>query len=122
MELSKWQAATEMAAQTNEPMPELALSLGVLMPQEPTLNPAIIRALLQPYLSPTPVREAMMDLQRRVHALHTQLIQLGEDRDEIRNDLPAAEIAHVFRQTILGRLLSWSLYAHATVQSRIEAQ
>src|SRR2546430_7432007 len=51
------------------------------------------------------VREAMMDLQRRVHALHTQMIQLGQDRGEIRGDLPAAEIAHVFRQTIFGTLL-----------------
>ena len=63
----------------------------------------------------------MMDLQRRVHALHTQMIQLGQDRGEIRNDLPAAEIANVFRQTIFGTLLIWSLYGDATLHSRIEA-
>ena len=90
------------------------------MTQEPTRNPAIIRALLQAYLSTTPVREAMMDLQRRVHALHTEMIQLGQDRGEIRSDLPAAEIAQVFRQTIFGTLLIWSLYGDATLHSRIE--
>ena len=63
----------------------------------------------------------MIDLQKRVHALHTQMIQLGQDRGEIRNDLPAAEIAHVFRQTIFGTLLVWSLYGDATLHSRIEA-
>src|SRR5438874_10930708 len=80
MQLSKLEAAIEMARQTNEPMPEFLRTLGIRMTQEPTRNPAIIRALLQAYLSTTPVREAMMDLQRRVHALHTQMIQLGQDR------------------------------------------
>src|SRR5256714_4852431 len=120
MQLGKLEAAIEMARHSGEPMPEFLRSLGVRMTQEPTRNPAIIRALLQAYLSTTPVREAMMDLQKRVHALHSQMIQLGQDRGEIRNDLPAAEIAHVFRQTIFGTLLIWSLYGDATLHSRIE--
>jgi AcrR family transcriptional regulator len=121
MQLGKLEAAIEMARQTGEPMPEFLRSLGIRMTQEPTRNPAIIRALLQAYLSTTPVREAMIDLQGRVHALHTQMIQLGQDRGEIRSDLPAAEIAHVFRQTIFGTLLIWSLYGDASLHSRIEA-
>ncbi len=121
MQLSKLEAAIEMARRTGEPMPDFLRSLGVRMTLEPTRNPAIIRALLQAYLSTTPVRVAMMDLQKRVHALHTQMIQIGQDRGEIRNDLPAAEIAHVFRQTIFGTLLIWSLYGDATLHSRIEA-
>jgi len=120
MQLSKLEAAIEIARRAGEPMPEFLRSLGVRMTQEPTRNPAIIRALLQAYLSTTPVREAMMDLQERVHALHSQMIQLGQERGEIRNDLPAAEIAHVFRQTIFGTLLIWSLYGDASLHSRIE--
>src|SRR5213078_2740466 len=95
MQLGKLEAAIDLAGLTGEPMPDFLRSLGVRMTQEPTRNPAIIRALLQAYLSTTPVREAMMDLQKRVHALHSQMIQLGQDRGEIRNDLPAAEIAQV---------------------------
>src|SRR6266403_487801 len=120
MQLCKLEAAIEMARRAGEPMPEFLRSLGVRMTQEPTRNPAIIRALLQAYLSTTPVRAAMMDLQRRVHALHTQMIQLGQERGEIRDDLPADEIAYVFRQTIFGTLLIWSLYGDATLHSRIE--
>jgi AcrR family transcriptional regulator len=120
MQLRKLEAAIEVARKTVEPMPEFLRTLGIRMTQEPTRNPAIIRALLQAYLSTTPVRAAMMDLQRRVHDLHTEMIQLGQDRGEIRNDLPAAEIAQVFRQTIFGTLLIWSLYGDATLHSRIE--
>ena len=121
MQLGKLEAAIEMARKSGEPMPEFLRALGVRMTQEPTRNPAIIRALLQAFLSTTPVREAMMDLQRRVQALHTEMIQLGQERGEIRNDLPASEIAQVFRQTIFGTLLIWSLHGDATLHSRIEA-
>ena len=121
MQLNKLESAIAMARQTNEPMPDFLRALGVRMTQEPTRNPSIIRALLQAYLSTAPVREGMLDLQNRVHALHTQMIQLGQDRGEIRKDLPAAEMAHVFRQTIFGTLLVWSLYGDATLHVRIEA-
>jgi AcrR family transcriptional regulator len=121
MQLGKLEAAIEIARSNNQPLPEFLRELGPRMTQEPVRNPEIIRALLQAYLSTTPVRKAMIDLQMRVHALHTQIIQLGQDRGEIRNDLPAAEIAHVFRQTIFGTLLMWSLYGDATLHPRIES-
>jgi AcrR family transcriptional regulator len=121
MQLTKLEEAIEMARRTNEPMPDFLRLLGVRMTQEPTRNPAIVRVFLQAYLSTTPVRAAMIDLQKRVQALHTQMIQLGQDRREIRDDLPAADIANVFRQTIFGTLLIWSLYGDATLHDRIEA-
>ena len=121
MQLGKLQAAIEEARRTNEPIPKFLRSLGVRMTQEPVRNPEIIRALLQAYLSTTPVREAMLDLQKRILALHTELIRLGQKQGEIRNDVPAEEIAYVFRQTIFGTLLIWSLYGDATLQKRIES-
>jgi AcrR family transcriptional regulator len=120
MQLGKLEAAVEMARQTNEPMPAFLRGLGARMTQEPTRNPEIIRAILQAYLSTSSVRAAMMDMQRRVLGLHTQMIQIGQERGEIRSDLPASEIAQVFRQTIFGTLLMWSLYGDATLHSRIE--
>ncbi len=121
MQLAKLEAAIETARSTHEPLPAFLRGLGARMTQEPTRNPAIIRALLQAYLSTTPVRKAMIDMQKRVHVLHTQIIRLGQERGEIRDDLPAPEIAHVFRQTIFGTLLIWSLYGDATLHSRIES-
>lgn len=121
MQLAKLEASIEDARRTHVSMPDFLRSLGARMTQEPTRNPAIVRTLLQAYLSTTPVRQAMVDLQKRAHTLHTQIIQLGQERGEIRSDLPAAEIAHVFRQTIFGTLLVWSLYGDATLQSRMDA-
>lgn len=121
MQLGKLESAVEVARSTKESMPEFLRSLGVRMTQEPTRNPEIIRALLQAYLSTTPVRAAMIDLQKRMHAIHSEMIRLGQERGEIRNDIAAEEIAFVFRQTIFGTLLIWSLFGDATLHSRIEA-
>jgi len=121
MQLAKLQSAVEQARRSNEPMPDFLRSLGERMTQEPTRNPSIIRALLQAYLSSTPVREAMLDLQQRVLALHSEMIQIGQQRGEIRDDLPAIEIAQVFRQAIFGTLLMWTLYGDGSLLSRIES-
>ena len=121
MQLAKLQAAVEEARRSGVPMPQFLRSLGVRMTQEPTRHPGIVRTLLQAYLSTTPVRTAMNDLQKRVHALHTEIVRLGQERGEIRNDLPAAEIAHVFRQTIFGTLLMWSLKGDETLHARIDS-
>ena len=121
MQLAKLETAVTEARGSQQSMPEFLRSLGVRMTQEPIRHPGIIRTLLQAYLSTTPVREAMLDLQKRVHALHTEIVQLGQERGEIRKDLPAADIAHVFRQTIFGTLLFWSLYGDATLHPRMES-
>lgn len=120
MQLAKLEAAIEEARRKNEPMPQFLRSLGARVIQEPTRNPAIVRSLLQAFLSTTPVRQAMFDMQKRVQALHAQIMQLGQERGEIRKDLPAAELGFVFRQTLLGTLLIWSLFGDATLHDRIE--
>jgi AcrR family transcriptional regulator len=121
MQLGKLQSAVEEARRTETPMPTFLRSLGQRMVEEPTRNPEITRALLLAYLSSTPVREAMLDLQRRVLALHTEMIQLGQTRGEIRDDLPPLEVAQVFRQTIFGTLLMWTLHADGSLLSRMES-
>ena len=121
MQLGKLEAGVAEVRRTNEPIPNFLRSLVDRMTQEPTRNPEIIRAVLQAYLSTTPVREVMVDLQKRVQTLHTELMRLGQQQGEIRDDLPAEEIAYVFRQTIFGTLLIWSLYGDATLHTRIES-
>jgi AcrR family transcriptional regulator len=120
MQLARLEAAIEEARRKNEPMPQFLRSLGARMTQEPTRNPAIIRTLLQAFLSTTPVRQAMLDMQKRVQALHAQIMQLGQERGEIRKDLPAVELGYVFRQTLFGTLLIWSLTGDASLHARIE--
>jgi hypothetical protein len=121
MQIAKLQVAVEEARRTTMPMPQFMRSLAALMTQEPARNPDIIRVLLLAFLSNLKVREAMLNLQSRVLAFHAEMIQIGQARGEIRKDLPAADIALVFRQTIFGTLLIWSLYGDSSLQSRMDS-
>jgi hypothetical protein len=109
------------ARKTSMPLPDFLQSLGARMTEEPIRHPTIIRAFLQAFLSSSEVRSAMLELQGRVLALHSQMIQVGQERGEIRDDLPPVEIAQVFRQTIFGTLLLWSLSGDGSLQARMEA-
>jgi len=121
MQLAKLRDAVEEARHSSEPLPQYLRSLSARMTQEPMRNPAIVRALLLAYLSSTPVREAMLDMQKRVLALHSEMIELGQQRGEVRNDVPAVELAQAFRQTIFGTLLMWTLHGDSTLQTRIQS-
>jgi AcrR family transcriptional regulator len=121
MQLAKLRLAVDEARRTSETMPQFLRSLGERMTYDPARNPDLIRVLLLAFLSNVRVRGGMLALQDRVLALHTEVIQLGQDRGEIRGDLPASEIALVFRQTIFGTLLVWSLYGDASLRSRMDS-
>ena len=120
LQLGKLQEAIDEARKTGMPLPEFLRSLGAKMTEEPIRHPTLVRAFLQAFLSSTEVRTAMLDLQSRIMALHSQMIQLGQERGEIRDDLPAVELAQVFRQTVFGTLLLWSLSGDGSLQQRVE--
>src|SRR5215831_12887502 len=121
MQLGKLEEAVAGLAASRQPLREFLETLTIRMTEEPLRNPGMIRAILQGYLSSTAVRELMMRKQERAHELHTQMVKIGQARGEIRDDLQAANIAHVFRQTILGTLLIWSVAGDATLTDRIRA-
>lgn len=121
MQIAKLQVAVDRVVQSHEPMRSYLRSFGVFMTQEPARNPSLVRALLQANLSSSAVREVMRVNHARSHSLLTKLIEIGQERKEIRTDLPAADIAQVFRQTVFGTLLLWSVYGDSSLADRIHA-
>jgi AcrR family transcriptional regulator len=120
MQLGKLESIVDDARQSDRSMREVLRTLVERMTEEPARNPAIIRALLQANLSSLAVRGAMLRIHDRNRALLGELIRHGQQRGEIRKDLPPEEIAQVWRQTIFGTLLFWSLAADHTLAERIE--
>lgn len=121
MQLAKLQAMFEEMRSKNVPVPVFMRSLGPRMTQEPIRNPAIVRILLQAFLTDdSKVREPILELQKRVVAIHTEMIRIGQERGEIRDDLAPEVIANVFRQTVFGTLLIWTLHSDSTLLSRMD--
>src|SRR5215470_5712031 len=120
MQLGRLEAVVREAEQSDLPMRDVMRTLVMRMTEEPIRHPAIVRALLQANLSSVPVRGEMVRFHDRNRALLGRLIRHGQERGEIRSDLPAEEIADAWRQTIFGTLMFWSLTGDATLTARIE--
>jgi AcrR family transcriptional regulator len=120
MQLSKLQATVDQMRERPEPMRSFFRSMTLRMTEEPAKAPDVVRAILQANLSSSSVRSVMRERNARAEGLLTQLVQIGQERGEFRRDLPALELAQVFRQTVFGTLLMWSVYPDASLAERIE--
>ena len=121
MQLATLRLAVQEARHASMPLLEFVRSLLVRMTAEPARNPDLIRVFLLAFLGNSEVRQAMRDLHVHVLDLHTQMVQIGQERGEVRTDIPAADIALVFRQAIFGTLLVWSLYGDDSLETRLNS-
>jgi hypothetical protein len=80
-----------------------------------------VRALIQANLSSGPVRTGMAQLDQRNRELIGLLIRHGQKRGEIRDDVPAEQLAQAYRQMIFGTLLFWSLIGDNSLPQRLES-
>src|ERR1700745_3956547 len=120
MQLGKLEAIVRDAQQSDLPMRGVLRMLVLRMTEEPIRNPAIVRALLLANLSSVHVRGAMLRIHNRNRVLLGKLIRHGQERNEIRTDLPAEEIAQVWRQMVFGTLMFWSLVGDEKLVTRLE--
>ena len=120
MQLGKLQDVVSGMRESNEPMPAFLRKLTVRMTEEPARAPEIIRAILLANLSSGSVRSTMQEKHARALELMTQLIEIGQQRGEFRRDVPAKDLAQVWRQMVFGTLLIWAVYGDASLSERIE--
>jgi AcrR family transcriptional regulator len=121
MQLAKLEQSVQALRESGQTIPDFLRGLVLRMTEEPLRNPGMIRAILLGYLSSSEVREAMVAKQERAHQFHKQIAEIGQARGEIRADVPATEVAHVFRQTILGTLLIWSVAGDGSLPERMNS-
>jgi AcrR family transcriptional regulator len=121
MQIAKLQDAVNEARESRESMTTFLHGMSVKMIAEPGRSPDVMRALLQANLSSSSVRGAMRQNYLRGHGLLSQLMQLGQERGELRQDIAAGELAHVFRQALLGTVLVWSVFGDTSLPERIAA-
>jgi AcrR family transcriptional regulator len=121
MQIGKLEMAVESAQHSSQPMPEFMRELSIKMTAEPARSPSVVRAILLGNLSSPMVRSAMRKNHAHAQKLLTRLVKTGQERGEFRKDLPAGELAQVFRQTVFGTLLIWSVYEDASLPARINS-
>jgi AcrR family transcriptional regulator len=120
MQIAKLEDAVRSGHHSRQPMRDFLSALSVKMTAEPGRSPDVMRALLQANLSSAAVRGAVRENYLRGHALLTELMELGQQRGEIRRDISASDLGHIFRQVVLGTILIWSVFGDASLPERIQ--
>lgn len=80
-------------------------------------SPALLRAIYAAHASCAPVRA---ELQKRLHTgrrLMTEILALGQERGEIRRDLPAAELARLTQLVLLGITVAWAMNPDSSLRA-----
>jgi AcrR family transcriptional regulator len=84
-------------------------------------SPALTRSLLTAFLASDTVRTLINTTMRDGRAGLTRIIASGQRRGEIRRDQPAAELALLYQQEVVGTLLLWGMQGEDSLPSRLES-
>lgn len=97
------------ARTSKEPMNELLYRLAVSLTEGFEASPTIFHSILVAVCSNEVVRGIMSDGQGEGRKSLAELIRLGQQRGEIRDDLSPAELALGFQRAFFGTLFVWSI-------------
>jgi AcrR family transcriptional regulator len=118
---SKISAALEQAESARTPVREVLHDLAHSVAQEPGRSPALTRTLLAAFLAGDEIRQLIGGAMSRGRQSLARIIALGQRRGEIRRDQPAAELAMVYQQGVLGTMLLWGIRSESALAPRLEA-
>src|SRR5271155_772362 len=108
--------ALETARSTEGSVLEVIGELAMDSAGQSSLNAALIRAIFAAHASCAPVRA---ELQKRKHVsrrMLAEMFQIGQQRREIRTDIPASALASMTQTIFMGLTMSWALNPESTLR------
>ncbi len=110
IQLGVVEAALDDAQQGHAPIRDVLKRLAVSLTREPARSPQLLRSLLIANLSGESVREVFTRVLEQGRALVAQILEIGQQRGEIRADLDCLLHARVFQQNMLGTMSFWAFH------------
>lgn len=107
--IKKIQAARDESRTGSKPTWQVLRRLAHSLAEEASHSPGLLRSILVAPLSRGPVREFMAGKMEEGRGVLEEIFQIGQERNELRADLPAAHMARAFQQAVFGALVLWSL-------------
>ena len=121
MQVGKLERAVEEGKAGLQPMHQLLSGLVHALAEEPGRSPAMFRSFIQAALGNEAVRTRMeRNLDRGRHLL-AELLELGQQRGEIRGDIKPLELARGIQQCFFGTMMMWSLHSGSPLAEWIDA-
>ncbi len=119
IQLSKVAAARDAAESGQQPIREVLREFMQRIAEEPGRSQQLARGLLSTVFSSESVRELLVDTMVRGRGMLETILELGQQRGEVRRDLSTEEMARTFQQCVFGTVLLWSLNPPASLAKRL---
>ena len=81
-----------------------------------SLNAALIRAIFAAHASCAPVRAELLKRKHASRRMLAEMFEIGQQRGEIRSDLPASDLASMTQTIFMGLTMSWALNPESTLR------
>lgn len=98
-----------IARESNESMNELFYELTMTLSEGFEVSPAIFQSIVVAVSSNEAVRGMLSEALEQGRKPMAELVSLGQQRGEIRNDRSAAELAMMFQRVFFGTVFLWSV-------------
>jgi AcrR family transcriptional regulator len=99
----------EMAREAKLSSEEVLTSLGRSLIRFPAKSPQMARSLIQAFLGNIEVREYIVREMSIAREWIAEIISLGQERGELRDEIPPAELARAYHRVLLGTVLMWAI-------------
>ena len=107
--IKKIQAARDEAQTGSKPTWQVLRRLAHSLAEEASHSPGLLRSILVAPLSREPVREFMAGKMEEGRDVLEEIFKIGQERNELRADLPPAQMGRAFQHAVFGALVLWSL-------------
>ena len=98
-----------LAREATMPSEEVLTSLGRSLAAFPGKSPQIARSIILAFLGNIEVREYIVRQSRWGGSRLPRSCGWGQERGELREEIPPAELARVFQHALFGTVLMWAL-------------
>ena len=99
----------EEARHSGGPVLPLLRELATTMAGQTKESPALLRAIYAAHATCTPVREELQKRLQQGRRVMAQIFALGQERMEVRRDIPAIELARRTQLIFMGVALGWAM-------------
>jgi AcrR family transcriptional regulator len=109
-QIEKVEACLRAAEEGDTPIDRLLKTMAHELVTLPTRTPELARSMMSSFMSNEQVRHMVREeIAGRARNTLAQVLDIGQKRGEIKQDLSAYELARGFQQTMFGTVLMWSL-------------
>jgi AcrR family transcriptional regulator len=112
--------ALERARSGKESVSSALKELATNLAGQSSESPELLRSVFAANLSCAPVRGELQKRIQRARQLMSQIFALGQQRGEIRPDIPASDLGQLVRLIFMGVTIAWALNPESSLPGTAE--